>query len=77
LIFSKIARLAHRTNYTKSADKKNVHWTLKAESEGVMTPIPALISEDLWNECNEFLTAQKKSGKRLTKQVAHLFAGFV
>lgn len=37
--------------------------------------VEAIISEDLWNEVNAILDAQQKKGKRVARQVIHLFAG--
>ena len=63
-------------NHTKSLSK-NGAWVAKAESEWIFLEVPAIVSEDLWNECNDFLGAQRQKAKRVTKRVAHLFAGLV
>lgn len=70
------AKGIRRANHTKSITK-NGAWTPKPESDWVLHEVPAIVSEELWDECNDFLEAQRKSGKRTTKRVAHLFSGLV
>ncbi len=38
---------------------------------------PALVSEDIWNECNRLLDESEKKRKRLGPQAKHLLAGYV
>lgn len=68
------AKGIRRANYTISRDSKK-RWGLKPESEWVLHEIEAIISEELWEECNAILDTQKAKGKRPTRQVVHLFAG--
>jgi site-specific DNA recombinase len=70
------AKGIRRANHTKSL-AKNGAWVAKPESEWVLHEIPAIISEDLWNDCNDFLSAQRHKGTRVTKRVAHLFSGLM
>jgi site-specific DNA recombinase len=74
LIRDPTAKGIRRANYTKSANSKKA-WTLKPESEWVLHEVDAIVSEDLWAECNGILDAQKEKGKRKAKQATHLFAG--
>ncbi|MCK9345049.1 MAG: recombinase family protein [Candidatus Pacebacteria bacterium] len=68
------AKGVRRANYTVSKDSKK-SWGLKPENEWVLHEVEAIISEDLWNEVNAILDAQQKKGKRVARQVIHLFAG--
>ncbi len=69
------AKGLRRANYTKSTGT-NKHWEIKPESEWVFTEVEAIVSEEVWDECNRILTEQKKSYKPPTKRATHLFTGF-
>lgn len=63
-------------NYSKSlGEGKN--WVLKPESEWVQTPCPAIVSEDLWNECNVIMDKQEKKREPVAKKPTHLFTGIL
>lgn len=74
LIQDETAKGIHRTNYTCTTDRTK-RWDLKPESEWVWTPVPALVSEALWDDCNR-VVAQRKEGAKPARRTAHLFAGF-
>lgn len=74
LLLDPTAKGVRRANYTQSTNS-NRAWKLKPEDEWVLHEVDAIISEDLWNECVGMLNAQRTKGKRLTKNVVHLFAG--
>jgi len=63
------------SNYTRSL--KNGGSQFKPKSDWFEHTVEAIVSEELWNECNDFLGTMKKRGHRMTKQVVHLFAGMV
>ncbi|HLP32163.1 MAG TPA: recombinase family protein [Bacteroidia bacterium] len=65
-----------RANYTKSLGEGK-KWVMKPESEWVTSTCPAIVDEDLWNECNAILDQQESTGKKPAKRVAHLFSGIV
>lgn len=62
-----------RANYTKSLGEKK-HWELKPEAEWVHTPVPAIVTPELWQECNAFLDGNKTHRKPARVPV-QLFAG--
>ena len=62
-------------NYTKSlGDGKK--WVIKPESDWVTITCPAIVTEDLWEECNKILDQQEKK-KKPTKKTVHLFTGIL
>ncbi len=63
-------------NYTKSLGEKK-HWTIKPESEWVRIECPAIITEELWNECNAILDQQERKRTSVGPRVAHLLSGYV
>ena len=76
LIQDPTAKGVHRANYTRrvAGDKP---WALKPEHEWVLNPVEPIVSEDLWNRCNELLESRKVEQVRPTKRPVHLFAGLV
>lgn len=75
LLTDPIAKGLRRANYTKSTGEKK-KWKLKPEDEWVYTKVEPIVSEELWNECNDFLEKQRKSNKKIARKPAvHLFSG--
>jgi len=68
------AKGLYRANHTYRDSNGKLH--LKPESEWIHTPVEAIISEDLWNECNKLLEKRKDSRPQGPKPV-HLFAGLL
>jgi site-specific DNA recombinase len=52
---------------------ENRNWTIKPKEEWVIKPCEAIVSEDLWDECNNILDEQEKGRKKPTKRAVHLF----
>ena len=74
LLTDPTAKGVRRANYTKMVKGKRV---LKPESEWIFVPCPAIISEELWEECNALLQARKASHKPVAKRAVYVFAGYV
>lgn len=73
LIGDTTAKGIRRANYTRVASNKSVE--LKPEDEWVLVPVEAIVSEDLWDKCNAYLTEQRKTRKPPAKKVTYLFSG--
>jgi site-specific DNA recombinase len=74
LIQDPTAKGIRRANYTKTTNNKKA-WTKKPESEWVLHPVEAIVSNELWTACNTILLGRREPGKRQTKKVVQLFAG--
>ena len=76
LLRDPIAKGMRRANYTKNfTNGSKGAWVFKPESEWVHIEVEPIVSEELWNECNHYLTEQRKKLKRRTKPVVHLLSG--
>jgi len=64
-----------RANYTKS-NGMGKGWTTKPKDEWVLSSVDPIISEELWEECNQILAAQKQNPRHSTKKPVQLFAGY-
>lgn len=70
------AKGERRANYSKSMGN-NKHWILKPESEWVIVPCPAIISEETYNKVNAIISLQEQKLKRTGKRALYLLSGFV
>lgn len=70
------AKGTHLANYTSNKRGKGMK-ELKPESEWVFTKCPAIVSPELWDECNRILDAQEKKNSRPGRKAAHLLSGYV
>ncbi len=68
------AKGQRRANYTKSQGQGKPA-TLKPESEWIITPCEAIISEELWDSCNAILEEQRISRKPKARKPVQLFGG--
>ncbi len=69
------AKGTYRQNYTTTNDRTR-SWELKPESEWVLTPVEAIVSEELWEECNRILDERRVSHKKPSRENVHLFTGY-
>ncbi|HVM60178.1 MAG TPA: recombinase family protein [Verrucomicrobiae bacterium] len=76
LIQDPTAKGVHRANYTRSAGE-NKAWALKPEHEWVLTPVEPIVSEELWQQCNDLLETRKTKATRLGRRPVHLFSGLI
>ena len=69
------AKGVYRANHTYRDGKGKLH--VKPESEWVLTPVEAIVSEELWNQCNTLHTERKAQKQPLGPKPLHLFAGLL
>jgi site-specific DNA recombinase len=74
LIRDPSAKGVRRANYS-TGDGINI--IIKPESEWITLPCEPIISETLWNTCNNILDEQEKKNIPVNKKANQLFAGFV
>lgn len=74
LLQDPIAKGQRRANYTRSTNSKKA-WKIKPESDWVWHQVPAIVSEDVWTQCNAILAERKKTRKPPGRQPKHLFTG--
>ncbi|HEX8475507.1 MAG TPA: recombinase family protein [Pyrinomonadaceae bacterium] len=74
LLRDPIAKGQRRANYTKSIGTKK-HWVLKPEDQWVFTDVEAIVSAEVWEQCNRILKVQKQQPRFSAKKPVQLFAG--
>lgn len=71
-----IVKGMRRVNYTKSlGDKKR--WKLKPKEDWVFVPAPRIISDELWQQCNDILDAMAQKPGKVRGAGVYLFSGVV
>jgi site-specific DNA recombinase len=70
------AKGERRANYTKSLGD-NKQWVIKPKEEWVTTPCPAIVSAELWDQCNSILDSQEAKHKKVGPKAVHLLSGLV
>lgn len=73
LIQDTTAKGQYRANHTYRDGKGKLH--PKPEAEWVYTPVEAVVSGELWDQCNALLA--KKNPNRVGPKPVHLFAGIL
>jgi len=76
LLRDPMAKGERRAAYTKRSGR-NRQWTMKPKEEWIIVPCPAIVSEELWNQCNHILDEQEKRTKRPGPKAVHLLSGLV
>ncbi len=71
IIQDPVSKGLRRANYTTYKNGKMVR---KPEEEWVFTQVPAIVSEELWDECNRLMDKQTIKRNRPAKRVVHLFS---
>ena len=66
------AKGIYRSNHTRNLGRK---WEVKPESEHVLHSIEPIISEELWQKCNDILDNRKVSRTKPAKPSVHVFTG--
>lgn len=74
LLIDPVAKGLRRANYRNSPGRG---LTIKAPSEWVYIPAPAIVTAELWDTCNAIVAQQKSPHKQPAKKGAHLFSGLV
>ena len=75
LLKNSTAKGVHLANYSKKDHKG--YSQPKPQSEWVFTTCPAIVSAELWDECNRILDVQVKSRSRPGKKTVHFLAGYI
>jgi len=76
LIRDSTAKGIRRANYTRSTGEGK-KWIIKDEKEWILIPCPALVPENIWNECNQVLDVQYKKRNKSGPRAVHLLSGYV
>lgn len=76
LIADPTAKGLRRANYTRTTDRAK-QWELKPEADWVLHPVEAIVDVELWQSCNDIVTAQQSRRSRPSRKPIHLFTGLV
>lgn len=71
-----IAKGQRRVNYMMSSGDRK-HARLKPESEWIFVSAPAIVTEELWNQCNEILKAERDGKTKKRRPGVHIFSGVI
>jgi len=74
LLADTTAKGEHRANYTKSGGQGK-GWKLKSPEDWVIRKVPAIVSPEVWDACNEILAEQRKGWKKPARTTVNLFSG--
>lgn len=67
------AKGIRKANYTTAKGRRGI----KPESEWVYTSCPAIVSEELWDQCNAIINEQLVKTKKPGPKAVHLLSGYV
>jgi site-specific DNA recombinase len=76
LIRDPTAKGIRRANHTKSRGEGK-GWDKKPEAEWVLIPVPAIVSEELWDRCNAILDSEHKPRRQASVRPLHLFGNLL
>ncbi|OYW19624.1 MAG: hypothetical protein B7Z54_03370 [Sphingobacteriales bacterium 12-47-4] len=63
-------------NYTRSTGEGK-KWVIKPKEDWVITPCQPIVTEELWDACNDLLEKQTRKNTKPGRQAVHLLSGFV
>jgi len=76
LIQDPTAKGMRRSNYTTHIGKKNKSWiNYKPEDEWVWSEVEPIVSEEVWEQCNQILLERKDKLRRPGRKPVNLFSG--
>jgi len=75
LLRDPMAKGLRRANYSKRIGPESKTYVVKPKAEWIYTSAPAIVSEELWDECNRIMDEQLTKNKKPTKKAIHLFTG--
>jgi len=67
-----ISKGVRRVNYSRHEGTKVI---LKPEKDWISVEVPAIVSEELWDQCNAIVADQRASRRPVAKRRRQLFAG--
>lgn len=67
------AKGIRRANYTTARNGRGI----KPETEWVYIPCPAIVSEDVWEQCNAIIDEQMSKVKKPGPRAVHLLSGYI
>ena len=73
LLEDPIAKGTRRVNYSQRT--AGGRWEEKPESEWIWQEVPAIVSPELWEECNQLLRSRKTGRRKPSRKTVHLFSG--
>lgn len=68
------AKGIQRSNHTTRNGQAN-QWAMKPEQEWVLHDIEAIVSSELWDECNGIIDRSLEQNRRPAQKPVHIFAG--
>lgn len=77
LLTDPIAKGLRRSNYTTAINGTKQADRYKPEEEWEWHPCPAIVSEELWDKCNDILKERKRTGAKPAKRTKRLFSGIL
>ncbi|OQP49837.1 recombinase family protein [Niastella populi] len=69
------AKGMRRACYTETNDRKK--WLLKPREQWILIACPAIVSEEVWDECIRYLDLNKRNRKKPGRNSQYLLAGLV
>lgn len=76
LLEDPIAKGLRRVNYTQTTGNGK-SWEIKPESEWVFQQVPAIITEELWDQCQVILSSFTSKEKKVRRPIVHMFGGLL